>query len=87
MRGTAHVVFMLLMVTAPVPPDVTGKRPSDETTIHVQYYDLSGKLHNVEVIRCRLCGQVISELHYGCEGRLTGWNRTAHWCGKYARRN
>jgi hypothetical protein len=58
-----------------------GKLPDSEVRFTGTYWDIHGKGHRVEIRRCWYCGDVISEIHFGCEGPgRTGYAPAVHRC-------
>lgn len=83
MRGTSHVVVFFLLASGMSWAGVVqnedpgrniieiasiGKDPSSEIRFVGNYTDEAGKLHNVEIVRCWYCDEILSERHLGCEG-------------------
>ncbi len=61
-----------------------GKTPNDEEIIHTQERNkVTGELLNVEIIRCRICGQVISYIQANLRGKVVYGYLYRHRCGKY----
>ncbi len=68
-------------------PDV-GKDPSDEETVLTQERNkVTGELYNVEIVRCKICGQVISYKQFNLRGRLIHARQNRHDCGKRRYKN
>lgn len=61
-----------------------GRKPSDEELISFQEVNkVSGELYNVRVVRCKLCGQVLSYVQYHLSGKVAGMAHYTHHCGEY----
>ena len=61
----------------------TGKLPDSQLRFVGNYWDVYGKKHDVEIIRCFYCGDVISEVHHNCEKQhRSGFSRSGHNCHK-----
>lgn len=61
-----------------------GKTPADEEVIHTQERNkVSGELLNVEIVRCRICGQVLSYIQSNLRGKVVQASVYSHHCGRY----
>jgi hypothetical protein len=72
------------LVALNILPDLNSKRPEEEqVTVERHRNVVSGRLSMVEVVRCRICGQVISRIEFDDHGRpFAGYDRASHECGK-----
>lgn len=62
----------------------TGKNPKDEEVIFTQERNrVTGQLLNVEIVRCKICGEIISYIQYGLSGKVVAGYVHVHSCGKY----
>lgn len=67
-------------------PDM-GRAPSDEEVIHTQERNkVTGQLLNVEIVRCRICGEVISYTQFNLKGQAIYGYAYHHRCGQYGAR-
>ena len=61
-----------------------GRQPSDEQLICTQERNkVTGELYNVQIVRCRICGQVLSYMQFHLNGKLAGASHYSHHCGRY----
>lgn len=83
MTGVWVIVFLGMAALFVQTGDV-GKDPRDEIVIHTQEKDLrSGELFDVEVVKCKRCGQVISWVRFNRYGiPVAGRMHSGHVCDK-----
>lgn len=63
--------------------EFVGKSPSDEITVHTQERSkVTGELFNITIVKCRLCGQVLSYFQYDLHGHLKHADKFEHICGR-----
>ncbi len=63
-----------------------GRRPEDEQVVYGQERDkVTGELYNTKIIKCRICGQVTSYVHYNLKGKVIHASVYFHHCGPYAK--
>jgi hypothetical protein len=61
-----------------------GRKPESEEVIFTKEVNkVTGELMNVEIVRCRLCGQVLSYIQYNLKGKVLYGYVYSHRCGKY----
>jgi hypothetical protein len=59
-----------------------GKNPEDEEIVLTQERNkVTGELYNVEIVRCKICGQVISYKQFNLHGKLVYARKNRHDCG------
>src|ERR1043166_10227527 len=64
-----------------------GRNPDDDEVIYKQERNkVTGQLLNVQIVRCRLCGQVLSYVQYNLQGKVVYGYVYTHHCGKYQTR-
>ncbi len=64
-----------------------GRSPDDEEVILTQERNkVTGELYNLQIVRCRICGQVISYVQSNLRGKIVHGYLYTHRCGKYGNR-
>lgn len=69
------------------PEQIEAKKPEDEVvTYQVEKDNRSGEIFDVQIIRCKVCGDVISYMKFDRFGHLVWGNyNSAHICGLKSR--
>lgn len=64
-----------------------GKNPADEEVIHsVEKDTRTGRIYDVEIVKCKLCGSVISYVRFDRGGLpVSGQFNKAHVCKRYVK--
>lgn len=87
MKIVSVLLFLLFTVAfwlAVDQQDNEGKKPEDEQFIQTQERSkVTGELYNVEIVKCRICGQVLSYVQRNLKGKLIHASIYSHHCGKY----
>lgn len=61
-----------------------GRLPDDEEVSHTQERNkVTGELYNVQIVRCHICGQVLSYIQCNLMGRVLRGYVYSHRCGRF----
>lgn len=86
-KGELGLLILLLLalmtLAAKRLPDLGSKHPEEEEVIFTKQRNLvTGELRNVQIVRCRVCNQVISFIEFDHTGKPIGGHVWAtHRCG------
>ncbi len=91
MKIIAPLAMMILSVWLWMMADQNanlGRLPDDDEVIYTRERNkVTGELLNVQIVRCRICGQVISYVQYNLRGKVVYGYVYSHHCGKYKNRS
>lgn len=61
-----------------------GKNPNDEKVTFTQETNkVTGELLNVQIVRCKICGEIVSFARFSLNGKPRHVFRNYHRCGQY----
>ncbi len=80
----AILLLMTLAFWLALDKEDTGKLPSDiEVSFVPERNKVTGELLDVEIVRCKICRQVLSYVQFNLRGKVVSGHAYSHRCGKY----